>query len=154
MKRQNKFPETPHFIWHNQNPKGRITGDCVFRAFSLGLDEDYNELVMEMAKSMVETGYALNDKKGERRFLEKKGWVKHKQPRHDDNTKMTGKEFCTWLSINYPKAEIGNVICHIGTHHMVCIKPTYHGEGFNCRYKVHDTWNSSGGAVGVWWTKG
>lgn len=153
MKRQEKYPETASFIYHNQNPKHRITGDCCFRAMSLGLDQDYNETVREMAETMCKTGYALNDVKGECAYMDEKGWYKQKQLRHDDNTKYTGKQFADWLSMNYPNGEIGNVICHIGGHHVVCFKPTYSGEGYNCRYKCHDIWNSTSGTIGIWWTK-
>ena len=72
--RREKYPDTDTFVLYNANPKNRITTDCVFRAFSLALDMPYNEVVMGTAKLMCETGYALNDKKGIERFLEKKGW--------------------------------------------------------------------------------
>lgn len=152
MTRKQRYPETDSFIYHNQNPKNKITGDCCFRAISLGLNQDYNLTVMEMAKNMCNTGYALNDSKGEESYLKSKGWIKHSQLRKEDNTKFTGKQFATWLSINYPHGEIGNVICHIGGHHTVCFKPTYHGDGFNCRYKCHDIWDSTSGCIGTWWT--
>jgi hypothetical protein len=153
LKREAKYPETYSFIYHNQNPRNRITGDCCFRAISLGLNQDYNTTVLEMAQTMCRTGYALNDTKGESEYLKEKKWVKHNQLKHEDGTKYTGKQFANWLSINYPNGEIGNVICHIGGHHIVCFKPTYHGEGFNCKYKCHDIWDSTEGCVGIWWTK-
>lgn len=153
MKRIDKYPETASFIYHNQNPKNRVTGDCVFRAMSLALNQDYNQTVMEMAENMCKTGYALNDTKGEETYLASKNWIKHKQLRHEDNKKYTGREFASYLSINFPNGEAGNVICHIGGHHIVCFKPTWHGEGFNCKYKCHDIWDSTCGTVGIWWTK-
>lgn len=153
MGRKDKYPETESFIYHNQNPKHRITGDCCFRAMSCGLNQDYNETVMEMAKTMCKTGYALNDTKGECAYMKEKGWCQHKQLKHDNGTKYTGKQFASWLSYNFPNGEIGNVICHIGGHHIVCFKPTYHGDGVNCRYKCHDIWDSTDGTIGIWWTK-
>lgn len=152
MKRTDKYPETESFIYFNANPKNRVTGDCTFRAIATALSQDYNETVMEMAATMCKTGYALNDTKGETAYLESKDWVKHKQPKHNDNTKYTGKQFAAWLSINYPNGEIGNVICHIGGHHIVCFKPTWHGDGINCRYKCHDIWDSTDGTIGNWWS--
>ena len=154
MKREKKFKETDTFIYYNANPKNRITGDCSFRAIATGLEQDYNQTVMEMAQHMCKTGYAMNDSKGENSYLTKvKGWIKHSQPKHDNGTKYTGKEFAIWLSLKYKNGEIGNVICHIGGHHTVCIKPTYHGDGFNCRYKIHDIWDSTDGTIGTWWTE-
>lgn len=152
---QQKYPCTSTFEWYNANPKGKITGDCVFRAFALALDQDYNQTVMEMAELMCETGYALNDKYGEEEYLKRKGWIKQKQPRKPDNTKYTGEEFCKvqqkWLhdeSLHGAEYKDGiiispKILCHIGGHHMVAI----------VNGKVHDIWDSTGGCIGNYWTK-
>lgn len=136
MTREKKYPDTATFHFHNQNPKNRITGDCVFRAISLATNKPYNECVMEMAKVMCKTGYALNDKKGEDAYLKSIGWIKMPQPKKADGTKYTGKEFCELLArkgVNY--------IAHIGGHHMICIKDQ----------KVWDIWNSTSGKIGNYW---
>ena len=147
--REQKYPETGSFRYYNANPKNRITGDCVFRAFTLGLEQDYNTTVMEMAELMCKTGYAMNDSKGESKYLELKGWTKHKQPKKADGTKYTGREFCALL--NNDISMVGKrVIAHIGGHHMVCIKEADDRHGF---FKVHDIWNSTGGCIGNYWTK-
>lgn len=151
--RKMKYPETDSFVFYNRNPKGRITGDCAFRAISTALDQDYNKTVMEMAQMMCETGYSLNDSKGIDKYLKSKGWRKCKQPKKEDNRKYTGSEWCKWISINNKNGEIGNVVCHIGSHHVVAIKPTDHGDGFYRRYKIHDIWDSSDGCVGNYWVK-
>ena len=140
MKREQKYPDTKTFKYFNANPKGRITGDCVFRAFSTAMNQDYNETVMEMAELMCQTGYALNDKKGEEAYLKKKGWKKHKQPRKADNTKYTGEEFCQLLQ---EKNDHRKIVCHVGGHHMVAII-----DG-----KINDIWDSTYGCVGNYWTK-
>ena len=139
MTRQEKYPETKTFHYYNANPKNRITGDCVFRAFTLAMNQDYNTTVMEMAELMCKTGYAMNDTKGESKYLEMKGWVKHKQPRKPDGTKYTGEEFCKMLAKKNQR-----YIAHIGGHHMVAI--------VNC--KVWDIWDSTNGCIGNYWTKG
>ena len=139
MTRQQKYPDTATFRYHNANPKNRITGDCVFRAFTLAMQQDYNTTVMEMAELMCKTGYALNDSKGESEYLKTKGWVKHTQPKKPDGTKYTGEEFCKMLA---KKGE--RYVAHIGGHHMVAI--------VDC--KVWDIWNSTGKCIGNYWTKG
>ena len=138
MKRQDKYQETSTFHYHNANPKNRITGDCVFRAFTLAMQQDYNTTVMEMAELMCKTGYALNDTKGEHKYLEMKGWKKHSQPKKSDGTKYTGKEFCKLLAEKDKR-----YIAHIGGHHMVAI----------IGGKVNDTWDSTDGCIGNYWTK-
>jgi hypothetical protein len=149
MKRQTKYPETTTFHYHNANPKGRITGDCTFRAICTALNQSWSQTVMEMAEMSCQTGYAINDKKGIERYLKSKGWIKHKQPRKPDNTKFTGKEFCDELNCNIAALGV-TVIADIGGHHIVCIKEDdRHGL-----HKVYDTWDSTGGCIGNYWTKG
>lgn len=142
MTREQKYPETRTFHYHNQNPKGRITTDCVIRAISTALELPYNQVVMEMAELQCKTGYDEADSKGIDAYLKSKGWVKHKQPRKDDGTKYTGKEFCQEAqeyTIDYPSRMIAN----IGGHHIVAIV-----DG-----RVWDIWNSTGKCIGNYWTE-
>lgn len=141
MKRSDKYPDTKYFHYYNANPKNRITGDCAFRAISTALGQDYNKTVMEMAELMCKTGYAMNDSKGENKYIESKGWVRCKQPRKDDNTKYTGKEFCKMIQNGVIKHK--RIIAHIGGHHIVAII-----DG-----KVWDIWNSTDGTIGNYWVK-
>lgn len=134
--RQEKFPDTEAFHYYNANPKGKYTGDCSFRAISLALGMDYNESVRERFEMFIETGIAPDTVEGEEKYLKAKGWVKHRQPRKDNNQKYTGVEFC--------KEFKGTCVAHIGVHHAVCIK-----DG-----KIWDTWDSSDGCIGNYWTKG
>ena len=96
--RQEKYPETRTFHYYNANPKNRITGDCWLRAVCTGLNEPYNEVLMEMVQVHLETGYEMSCDKAMEKYLASKGWIKHKQPRKADNTKYTGKEFCKLLA--------------------------------------------------------
>lgn len=150
MKRQDKYPDTDTFHYHNANPKNRMTGDCAYRAISVAVGQDYNETVMEMAQMHCETGYEAISKKGIENYLKKLGWVKHPQPKHDDGTKYTGAEFCRELSeeIYCGRFKSGSdpnrrIIANIGGHHIVAII-----DG-----KIWDTWDSSGKCVGNYWTK-
>lgn len=150
MTRQNKYPETSTFHYHNANPKGRITGDCTFRAISTALGQSWEQTVMEMAEFSCKTGYAINDKKGIERYLKSKGWVKHKQPRKADNTKYTGSEFCKEIDCDI--MFVGkSIIADIGGHHIVCIKET---EDLYGSHKVWDIWDSTYKCIGNYWTKG
>lgn len=138
MTRQEKYKDTSTFHYFNANPKNRLTGDCVFRAFATAMEQDYNATVMEMAQLMCETGYSLNDKKGEGKYLALKGWVKMPQPRKLNGTKYTGSEFCEKVALSGK-----TYIAHIGGHHVVAIVDK----------KVYDTWNSTGGCIGNYWVK-
>lgn len=151
MKRSEKYPETTTFKYYNPNPKNKITCDCVIRSLCTGLDKDYSEVVMDLAKLQIQTGFDDGDIKLYGKYLENNGWIKHKQPRKYDNTKYTGKDWCKYLSMN---DNIGPIVANIGGHHVVCIKPTNLRDIYNCRYKVFDTWDSTDGCIGIYWTKG
>lgn len=127
----------------------------MFRAFTLALDQTYTETVMEMAELMCKTGFAMNDRKGEEKYLEMKGWEKIPQPRHKDGTKYTGKEFCNMLQSWLDAKELHGyeyddgviisprIIAHIGGHHTVAII-----DGQVC-----DIWDSTDGCIGNYWIK-
>ena len=57
MRRQEKYPETSTFHYHNANPKNRFTGDCRIRAISVACEIPYNQVVMDLAQIQCETGY-------------------------------------------------------------------------------------------------
>ena len=142
MTRQQKYPDSFVYHYHNANPKGRITADCVIRAISTALNQDYNETLNELCQLQMETGYMLNDKKCYEKYLDMKGWIKCKQPRKIDGTKYTGHEFCSSGIIK--KLQLGKrIVAHIGGHHLVAII-----DG-----RVWDTWNSTGGCIGNYWIK-
>lgn len=153
MRRQDKYPDTDTFHFHNENPKGKFTTDCVIRAIATATGIPYKTVLMEMAEQQIKTGLDMSETKAIAKYLQSKGWVKNPQPRYDDNTKYTGRDFCRWLSVNKRK-NFGNVICNIGGHHIVAIVPSCAGDGINDRFKVYDTWNSTSGCVGNYWTKG
>ena len=148
MKRQDKYPETSTFHFHNANPKNRYTTDCVIRAISTAVGLPYHTVLFEMAGLQSKTGYDMSEKKCIDMYLQSKGWRMHAQPRKADGTKYTGAEFCTAISKSIEflgKA----VVANIGGHHIVCIKETtplgYH--------KVYDTWDSTDGCIGNYWVK-
>ena len=149
MKRQEKYQDTSTFHFFNANPKGRITGDCTFRAVSTALGQSWEETVMDMARFSCKTGYSINDKKGIERYLASKGWIRMPQPKKTDNTKYTGKEFCREISSNV--LYLGkSVIADIGGHHIVCIKEM---DGLHGTHKVWDTWDSTDKCIGNYWVK-
>lgn len=145
-----KYPDTDTFRWYNANPEGHITEDCITRALACGMDITWQEAHCGLYNTEMRTMF-VGDKAVEK-YLQMEGWVKHKQPRKEDGTKYTGAQFARWLSTNFPNGELGNVICTVANH-MFCIKATYSGDGINCRYKVHDTWNSTDKCIGNYWVK-
>lgn len=145
-----KYPETTTFLWHNENPKGHITGDCAIRALAGATGMTWCEALDAFTAMMKR--YAVYQDKAIEKYLESQGWVKHKQPRHDDGSKWTGSDLAKYLSINDPDGKIGGVFVTVANH-SYCIRPTRHGDGINCRYKVLDIWDSTQKRVCNYWTK-
>lgn len=146
MTRQQKYPETSTFRFHNANPRNRITTDCVIRAISTATNIPYNQVVMELAALQCKTGYDDGDAKLYDQYLRSKGWVKRPQPRKPDGTKFTGKEFCLEASKRIELFD-RNIVANIGGGHVVCIKSNTFYEG----HKIYDIWDSSDGCIGNYW---
>ena len=133
-----KIPnDTETFKYYNANPKNKHTTDCVVRAICTALEQDSDHTVKELTELWLQTGYEMSELKCFGKYLESKGFVKHKQPRKPDNTKYTGKEYCSRLVDKSPR------IVNIGGHHMVAI----------VNDKVYDIWDSADGCIGNVWTK-
>lgn len=135
MTREQKYPDTETFRYFNANPKNRKGGDCVVRAVAAALGQSWEQTVREMTEVGIKCGFVLNDKYTYDKYLQKKGFVKARQPVKADGTKYKGYEFCKEL------AKGKRIVANIGTHHVVAII-----DG-----KVHDIWNSDDGAIGNYW---
>ena len=147
MTRQQKYPETSVFHYHNANPKNRMTTDCVIRAISVALEMPYNQVVMEMAEMQCKTGYDPSENKLIGMYLQSKGWCERKQPRKADGTKYTGAEFCrevrNGVTFNGSVFNYNRIVANIGGHHTVAI----------INGKVWDIWDSTNGCIGKYWVK-
>jgi hypothetical protein len=151
-KRMKKYPDTDYFHFHNANPKGKMTTDCVVRAITTVLNQPYDQTLREMTEITIKTGYMLNENKGMEAYMKSKGWTKCKQPKKDDGTKYTGREFCRTLvhptyseelQLTDKSFEINRVLANIGGHHTVAIMGG----------QIWDTWNSADGSIGIVWVK-
>lgn len=141
MKR--KIPEdTNIFHYYNRNPKDKLTNDCVIRAIATATEKTWGEVYNTLCEMGLKYGLMPNDPKCYERYLKELGWVKHNQPRKDDNTKYSGSEFVK--TTEYRNIKNNAVIAKIGSHHMTVI----------VNGKIYDTWNCSGNKIGNYWTMG
>ena len=129
--------DTLTFHYYNANPKGKITTDCVFRAISTAMDKPWKDVMMEMTELACKYGYVPTDTVCINKYLKKNGWIKCKQPRWDNGSKFTGKEFC--FSVKQSP-----VVVTIGYHHVSCVK----------NGKIWDTWDCSDRCIGSYWVNG
>lgn len=150
MKRQEKYPDTLTFHYHNANPKNKFTGDCVIRALCTAMKKSYEQVLKELCENSLKTGYSISSTENYDRYLKSQGWIKQKQPRKVDNTKYTGEEFCytlqegTTFKCNENECDMTNdIIANIGGHHVVAI----------INGRVWDSWDSTDGCIGNYWIK-
>ena len=147
MTRQQRYPETDTFHFHNSNPRNRFTTDCVERAITTAGLVPYGEVCETLAREQAATGYAASSPEGFGRYLESMGWRKQKQPRKADGSKYTGKEFCRALQDHencpFPPSMNARYVANIGGGHTVAI---VNGQ-------VWDTWDSTDGCIGNYWIK-
>ena len=151
-RRKAKYPDTITFKYYNANPKGKITCDCVSRALCTAMDKPYEQVVREIAETQCRTGYDSASTEGIAVYLKEQGWTRCKQPRKSNGKKYTGEEFCSMLihPTRYRELKLtdksfnkNKVIANIGGHHIVAIV-----DG-----RIHDTWDSTQGSIGIVWVK-
>lgn len=150
MRRQDKYKDTKTFHFYNANSHNHFSGDCVIRAICTALNQTWETTLEEMCKIGLKYGYVPTDDHVIAKYMTSKGWMKCKQPRKEDNTKYTGKEFCRKIQhpiyineLNLPSCQIDRILANIGGHHIVAIV-----EG-----QVNDIWDSTDGCIGNVWVK-
>lgn len=147
------YPETDSFQWHNENTKGNVADDCVIRAIARATGQRWEDVFDALCEKARELKVMPNSKKCYPKYLAEQGWTKQKQPKKLDGRKYTGQEWCRLLNEEDPDGEAGPFIAHIGGHHVVCIDFVEDGRTGAYGYKVLDTWDSTGGCIGNFWTR-
>lgn len=137
MTRREKYPDTDTFRFYNANAKNKITTDCVIRALSTALEQDWKDTLLEITEYGIKKGLVFDDPKCYAGYLAEKGWIKCPRPKKKDGTKYTGKEFCK----THKDSE--RCIANIGGHHVIAI----------IGHKVHDIWDSTNKCIGNYWKK-
>ena len=140
--------DTMYFNYRQMNPKNKNAGDCVVRAISSASNLTWDEVYDKLCSIGKKYKLMPNDDSCYERFLKENGWIRCKQPRKDDNTKYTGKEFCDYLNELAGRGIIDStpVIISIGSHHLSMIEwNTVSG------FTICDSWDCSDGCVGKFW---
>lgn len=154
MKRAEKYKDTEWFHFYNANTHNHYSGDCAIRAICTALDQSWETTLTEMFQIGLKYGYTPTDEHVIDKYLKSKGWIKCKQPRNYDNTKMSIKKFIDLLThpvygdeIQIPNTkngiELNRIIANAGSHHIVAIVSG----------QVYDIWNSSNETCGNFWVK-
>lgn len=113
-----------HYVFYNNNPKGKQVGDCTVRAISLATEQDWNKVYLDLCLQ----GYMMSDMPSSNavwgEYLQDCGWVHHRIP---DTCPYcyTINDFCN-------EHGAGTFIVATGSH-VVCVK-----DG-----TLYDVWDSS-----------
>ncbi len=111
----------------NINPLGKKTGDCVVRALALALDRDYVDVYKELFDISLGTGFIVNDKHVEEKFMARHGFVKHKQPKKPNGEK--------YLIAEIDKLCRDRVIVISCAHHLTVVIGGTLVDSWDCRGK-------------------
>ncbi len=122
------------FIFHNENPKGRVSSsDCVIRAIAKATGKSWEDVLT----GLFEVGLKIKDVPSSKpvfqKYLEQQGYRMQRQPRKPDATKYTVEEFAN-------KFSKGAYIVNLANR-LSCVV-----DG-----KIYDTWNCKDKSVGNYW---
>jgi len=123
----------------NVNPKHHKTGDCSTRAIVGALGIPYDEALDLQMEGVKKTYYDFTSHQVMEYVLTKFGYVKHKMPRKDDNTKYMVREMDKVIPSQLLKK---GVIVNVANHY-VALKDDYY----------QDIWDSGYKCVGNYYTK-
>ena len=140
MRRQDKYPDNEYFRYYNANSHNHKTGDCVVRALCTACNISWEECATELFNIGIKKGYTMLEDKVIDKFLENHGFMKCKEPRTYNNTKMCVRSWLDKNRIYYKKYKI---VANVGSHHIVAII-----DG-----QVNDIWDSSKQTMHKYWIK-
>lgn len=133
MYKKKKYNGEPAFIYCNVNPKGKSTDDCVIRAIAAAEGRTWEDVLKQLVKYSLRTGYMVTAVENYTLYFEENGWKKMKQPMKSNRQKYRAYEFA--------KVYNGRCLAHVGTHHM----------SYLCDHSWYDNWNCTEGVVGNYW---
>jgi hypothetical protein len=117
------------FELKNVNPKNKKTTDCVIRALTVATGKTYYEVFEELYKLSIKTGWFMNEKRLEEKFLEQNGFIKIKQPKKLDGSKYLIGEIDKLIKIT-------DTVIISCAHHLTVVKNNILYDLWDCRYKT------------------
>ena len=137
------YRETDIFHFHNANPKCRNASDCVARAISVALSQDWETTIRELTELGIKRGLVFNEPKCYDAYLESKGWQKMKEPRDKNNKKIRVAQY-----LKTPGAKGGVILAHVGSHHLTVIVDGVVWDTWDCSLQTMHTYYTNPNAKG------
>lgn len=124
------------FVKENVNPKGVVTGDCVFRSIVKASGFPYRKVVEDMTAIFMETGYTTSSRETAHAYLTRIGFKEVKMPRPQKGDKRPRVSDIAKLSVEKP------IVCNVANHFTACV-------GGKC----YDIWDCTDKAVYSYYIK-
>ena len=127
----------------NENPEGRLIGDCAVRALATLLECSWHDAIDILAQTSAYTDPCINSRTNINNTLKRLGFV------HYSGIKVgrrfaNGKEICKIFNDKYHNGE--RIYAQVGKRHCAAVVPT-ETEG----YKIRDTWDSTEREIIEYW---
>ena len=127
----------------NENPAGRLVGDCAVRTLATLLECSWHDAVDILAQTSDYTNPCINSRTNINNTLRRLGFV------HYSGIKIggrfaNGKQICAIFNNIYHSGE--RIYAQVGKRHCAAIVPT-ENEG----YKLRDTWDSTEREIIEYW---
>lgn len=130
----------------NENPAGRLIGDCVVRALATVLECSWHEAVDILAETSAYTDPQINSTSNINKTLKRLGFEMHAGVKSGRGF-VSAANMCYTFNRLYQNGE--RIFAYLGTHHCAAILPVE--SGGKTGYKIQDTWDSTSRDVVEYW---
>ena len=141
--RKGSKKDSPELDKKNENPEGRLIGDCAIRTFATLLDCSWHDAMDILAQTSDHTDPCINSRTNINNTLKRLGFV-HCAGIKVGKRYANGKEICKIFDEKYRSGE--RIYAQVGKRHCAAIVPTP-TEG----YKIRDTWDSTEREIIEYW---
>ena len=141
--RKGSKKDSPELDKKNENPEGRLIGDCAIRTFATLLECSWHDAVDILAQTSDYTNPCINSRTNINNTLKRLGFV-HCAGIKVGSRYANGKEICKIFDEKYRSGE--RIYAQVGKRHCAAVVPTP-TEG----YKIRDTWDSTEREIIEYW---
>lgn len=141
--RKGSKKDSPELDKKNENPEGRLIGDCAIRTFATLLDCSWHDAMDILAQTSDYTNPCINSRTNINNTLKRLGFV-HCAGIKVGSRYANGKEICKIFDEKYRSGE--RIYAQVGKRHCAAVVPTP-TEG----YKIRDTWDSTEREIIEYW---
>ena len=140
-----KIPTAQALERKNENPDGRLIGDCAVRAVATVLECSWHDAVDVLAQTANYEDPTINSRTNINNTLMRMGFIKLAGIASGKKF-VTGTQICQIFDQKYKNGE--RIFAYLGNHHCAAIIPMGAAG-----YKIQDTWDSTERQVIEYWVR-